>query len=251
MKIKLIASLVIAGGLSLATAGTASAMPLAHSGHPKPKPKPKHSVSVQVTGDQLAGALLAGSAWGSGYTLSNQSSTGGKLHSAQATQTYACGDLDSYEPYFGETAEAFALVNAPSSLSLSSNSEILEASEDVSQFASAGSAWSYLMQAQNTYRTCKATTVTINSGGVSGTVTLGVPSVSWTKDGADSGVVVAQTVTVADSSGDSVSLYMSTSVINAGPDVYSVMEMNTASAGVPDSMVNTLIDRVQALSKTK
>jgi hypothetical protein len=246
MKNALIGGIVVAAGLSLAMAGPASAAAL---GHPKPHPKPKPAAAGQFTGKQLASALLPASDFGSGYTLSDQANSGSNLRSAQASQGYACGDLNAYEPFFGQTAEAYALVTPPSNLTSSSNSVVIDGDEDVSQFASAGAAWSYLMQLQSSNRSCKPFTTSFSGSGGEGTVTVTVTTqgVSWTKVSGNSGVIVAQTEQFTDSSGDDITLYVNSTVVDDGTDVYTVSETNTANADVAGSLVTSLIDRVQAL----
>jgi hypothetical protein len=250
MKIKLVASLVIAGGLSLAMAGTASAAPLGHSAHPKPKPKPKHAATAQLTGKQLAAALLPGSDFGSGYTLSDQENTGKNLRSAQSPQNYTCGVLGQYLPDYGQTAEANVTINAPSNISLSSSDVVLGGNEDISQFANNGAAWSLLMAAQNAYRTCRSYSGTIQGTGGSGsaTVTVTTQSVNWTTVGSYSAFSVSQSVEFT-ASGESATVYFDSTMVNAGQDDYTIFEMNTANDNVPGSLLSTLIKQTQALYK--
>jgi hypothetical protein len=242
MKAKLIASLAIAGGLTVAMAGTASAASLSH---PKPKPKHPHPVT-QITGKQLAKGLLPGSAFGPGITTSQTVDSGNKLLSSQAlvnVSSEPCSDLIVAIPAFGQTAIAENSIDTGP----------LYGVQSISQFKNGGAAWYFYQQEKARYNSssCVTYSTSLNepaSDGGTLDLSINVESVSNTKVGGHSAFAVNQTCEASDSLGD-VTFTMNTTVVSDGTNIYSIWETANASTPIPNSLLTSLISRTQALYK--
>ena len=237
MKFSFVAAVAMAGVLSLAGAGTASASALSH---PKHHGKPKHV--TQVTGKQLAKGLLPGSAFGIGVTTSGEADTGNHLLPAQAlasVSSEACADLLAFVPVFGQTAVAEDGVNSS-----------LGGFQAISQFKTSGAAWSFYGQVEAKYNSCVSYSASEKGDQSTGPVTLSIDlnSVSNTRVGSSYGFKVSQVAEVSDSLGD-VTLYLDTLVVANGTNVYMIWEFNTVDTPVPGSLLASMIKRTQALYK--
>jgi hypothetical protein len=247
MKTKLIATIALAGGLSLAVAGTASAAPLGHPKHHHPKPKPHPVAVTQVSGKQLAAALPAASAYGSGYTSSGEADTGGKVlppDGVNRMSSLPCDDLGAFQSGFGQTAEAADVVALPQNSDATGN--LVIGVQDISQFANSSTAWSYIQDEQSKYNSCSSYGENLPQ---SGSMTISLDSVSGTKVNGYYAFTASQEADIQDSQGDTLSLYINTTVVNAGTNVYTVWELNAASEPVPASLLSSMISKAQALYK--
>lgn len=241
MKAKLIASLAVAGGLTLAMAGTASAAPLSH-----PKPKPKHHAVTQLTGKQLANALLPGSAFGPGITTSEVATTGNKLLPSQAPYSVSsepCGDLLTGVAAFGQTAIAEDSIDTGP----------LYGEQMIDQFANSGAAWNFQQQEKARYNSSACVTYSTSisepaSDGGTLDLAINVQSVSNTTVGGHVALAVNQLVELSDSLGDT-TFTMNTTVVSVGTNVYTIWETANASSPIPSSLLTKLISRTQALYK--
>jgi hypothetical protein len=246
MKGRLLAAAALTGALSLTMTGTAAAAPLSH---PKHHPKPKHKAAVtQITGKQLAKALLPASDYGSGYTSSGESDTGGKLLSsagAAKISSLPCTDLGTFEFAFGQTGEAANVIGAAQDSSQLSGNLAL-AVQDVSQFASSQTAWSFIQQERTKYNSCTTYGENLPQ---SGSMTISLQSLSATKIDGYYAFNVAQEADFQDSQGDTATLYINSTVVNAGTNVYTIWEMNIASQNVPSSLLTSMISQTRALYK--
>jgi hypothetical protein len=240
MKSKLIAIVAVAAGLSLGLAGTASASALGQPKHHHPKPKPK--AVTQVTGKQLRGALLPGSAFGVGDTTSGETDTGSHLISSQGNvASYGCGDIILGIPIAGQTAAAADIVN--------SGGDGLGA-QAISQFANNGSAWSYYGQLENKYKSCVTFSTSDPGSAQTGTISLSfdLQTVSGTKVGSNYAFTVTEVVELSDSLTDTTESLNAT-VVSNGRDVYTIWEINQASSPIPNSLLSSLMNRTRALYK--
>jgi hypothetical protein len=246
MNIRLLATAALTGALSLTMIGTAAAAPL---GHPKHHPKPKHQAAVtQITGKELAKALLPASDYGSGYTASGETTTGGKLLSsagAAKISSLPCTDLGTFEFAFGQTGEAANVIGLPQNASQTSGNLIL-AVQDISQFANGQTAWSFTQQERSKYNSCTTYGENLPQ---SGSMTISLESLSGTKIDGYYAFSVEQEADFQDSQGDTLTLYINSTVVNAGTNVYTIWEMNAASQPVASSMLSSLISKTRALYK--
>ncbi|HEY1625240.1 MAG TPA: hypothetical protein VGG16_15725 [Streptosporangiaceae bacterium] len=237
MKSKLLAIIAITGGLSLTMIGTASAAPL---GHPKHHPKPKPV--TQVTGKQLAKALLPGSAFGIGDTATGLVTSGGKLVSSGGSiSSYPCGDILFGVPLIGQSAVALNTIESDGAL---------VGSQSISQFKSNATAWWYLGQLKGKYNACPTFSTGAGSSAQTGPISLSIDlqNVASTKVGKNSAFTVTQVVEVSDSFGDSTES-LNTTVVQSGRNVYAIWEMNEGNTPVPNALLNKLISRTRALYK--
>jgi hypothetical protein len=244
MKTRLIATIALTAGLSLAAAGTASAAPI---GHPKHHPKPKPHPVTQVSGKQLATALAAGSAFGSGYTSSGAINTGGKVLppvGANHMSSLPCDDLGAFETGFGQTAEASDVIAQPQNSQTIGN--LLIGLQDISQFANGQTAWSYIQEEQSKYNSCTSYGESLPQ---SGSMTISLDNVSGTKINGYYAFTASQEADFQDSQGNTATLYINTTVVNAGTNVYTVWEINFTSQPVPASLLSTMISKAKALYK--
>jgi hypothetical protein len=232
----LAATIAITAGLSLAMMGTASAASL---GHPKSHPKPK--AVTQLTGQQLAKALLPGSAFGFGDTTHEESDTGKHLVSTQGSvSAFPCAVLLEV-PLVGQTAVA--------ANSMASGGTDF-GTQSISQFKSGSTAWWYYGQLKAKFNSCVSYSGTTKGSDQTGPLTLSIDlqSVSSTKVGSNSAFTVTQVVEVSDSFGD-VTESLNTTVVSSGRDVYVIWEMNTTNTPIPNSLLGSLVSRTQALYK--
>lgn len=238
MKSKLITTIAIAGGLSLAMAGPASA---ATASHPKPH-KTKHV--TQITGKQLAKGLLPGSAFGFGVTTNGEFDTGKKLLSAHplvGVSSETCGDLVVDLPVFGQTAVAENNINNASIGGL----------QAISQFVSSKAAWTFYGQLKAKFSSCVTYSTKISGDQNTGPITLSVNlnSVSNTKVGSSYAFSVSQLAEVSDSLGDA-TFSIDTKVVADGTNVYLIWNSNSVDTPIPNSQLAGLIKRTQALYKS-
>jgi hypothetical protein len=233
---KLAATIAVTAGLSLAMMGTASAASL---GHPKSHPKPK--AVTQLTGKQLAKALLPGSAFGFGDTTHEEADTGKHLVSTHGSvSAFPCADLLGV-PLAGQTAVA--------ANSMASDGSDF-GTQSISQFGSGSTAWWYYGQLKAKFNSCVSYSGTSKGSDQTGPLSLSIDlqSVSNTKVGSNSAFTVTQVVEVSDSFGDATES-LNTTVVSSGRDVYTIWEMNTANTQIPNSLLSSLISRTQALYK--
>jgi hypothetical protein len=232
-------AVAIAGALSLALTGTASASAL---GHPKHHPKPKPKAVTQLTGKQLAKALLPGSAFGIGDTTTGEQDTGSHLVStAGNVSAFPCGDIILGLPLAGQTAVALNTVDSDGSLG---------GAQSISQFASNQAAWTFFGQLEAKFNSC--VTFSTSDPGTAQTGPIGLSfdlqNVSGTKVGSDYAFAVTDVVELSDSFGDVTESFNAT-VVSNGRDIYQIWEINQANSPVPDSLLNSLMSRTQALYK--
>lgn len=246
MKYKIIAAVAVAAGLALGAASPAAASPLGH------KPAPK--TVAQVTGKQLATAMLPASDVGSGYASGKEADTGKQLqssHASQSVSSMSCSDLgDGYAPNFGQTAAASDEIG-PSGDALPPSGSPIVVVQAVSQFATTAKAWSFFTGEQAKYQSCQSYNSSISDGS-SGTtsVTVNLQNTGWTKVGSYSAFTVSQVADVSDSSGGSASLYLNATVVSTGTNVYMIWVINQASDPVPSWWLSTLIKKTLTLYKT-
>lgn len=232
-------AIAIAGGLSLAMAGTASA---ATASHPKPH-KTKHPVT-QITGAQLVKGLLPGSAFGTGTTTSGVTSSGKHLLSSKAlapVSSQNCADLLIDIPVFGQTALAEDSIDT---------STLLGGLQSVSQFANSSAAWSFYGQEKSKFNSCTSYSMALKGDQSTGPLSLSIDlqSVSNTKVGKNYAFAVSQLAEVSDSLGDA-TFSIDTTVVADGTNVYTIWNSNDVDTRVPNSWLSSLISRTQALYK--
>jgi hypothetical protein len=211
-----IAAVVVASlTLSAAMTGAAAAQPLSHPRTP------------QVTGSQLASALLPASAWGTTFSTIATLSTGKRLHSTKVTSTVprmSCGYYENniFTSGFGNTAGAGAnYTNSDPRLTYPES--ILGGSQDVLQFAASGPAASYFGQAEAKYGGCGSFSFAdgdTNPG--AGQISISTLSVTATKVGGDRAFVAIEQA--AESARPGRLLYYNVLFTLAGTNVYELAE---------------------------
>jgi hypothetical protein len=235
--------------LTLGTAGAASAQTLHRPKHHKPP------VVTQVTGAELQTALLPASDFGSGYTSNGAQNTGNSLWSSRANQSVSGTPCDEFVDSvfltgYGDTAAANDAALDPESGS-SNPDAVLFALQSVLQFASSQPADSFYGQSLAKYTSCQSFSESASDGsGGTVTETITVQSVAKTSVDKYQAFDVSQSAEISDSSSNvNATIYLNTTVVNAGPNIYSVTEWNQSNDGVASWLLTSLIDRTQALYK--
>jgi hypothetical protein len=241
MKFKTVAVIVTAAGMSLAAAGSASALPLKHPKH-KPAPPP------QVSGSRLQSALLPSSAYGDGFVTLNSLNSGNKLWSTHATlhvPGMGCATFEGarYVGGFGNTAGATDFVDNPNPAIADYPSLILTAEQDVVQFGTTGAAASFYSQAFAKYEQCSD--FTVPDPVFDSTDELSTQSFTKTTISKNQAFEVLQLESL--SALPALSFYVNTTVVLAGTNVYTIDETNGVNDPVSPSLLSTLINRVQKL----
>jgi hypothetical protein len=242
-------SLGAALALTLGTAGAASAQTVHRPKHHKPSPV------TQVSGAKLQTALLPASDFGSGYTSSNAQNTGNSLWSSHGSLSVSGTPCDAFvdSPYlvgYGDTAATANLVSQPESGS-SNPDAVLLAFQGVAQFASSQSAGSFYGQSLAKYTSCQSFSDS-SSDGSGGTVTLTITVQSTANTSVDKyqAFEVSQSAEISDSSSDiNGTIYLNTTVVNAGTNIYLLTEWNQSNDGVASWLLTSMINRAQALYK--
>jgi hypothetical protein len=245
MKSMFVAAAAVAAAWSLILSGTASAAVTGPAGafsHPKHHAKP--AAVTQVTGHKLSTALLPGSDWGAGYTSLGEKDTGSSLDSPASTSMsgLTCDNLSGAVQGHGQTAEASDTIAGEDVTAPPGN--LFAGLQDISQFATSKTASSYVQQLLAKFKSC-ATYEQSTQPSTSGPITL--ESLSSTKVDGYYAFNVLQETTDQTGTGQTVTAYINTTVVNAGADVYSVMEFNFASRTVSTALLTSLIGRTRAL----
>jgi len=241
MKFKMVAVILAAAGMSLAGAGSASALPLKHPKH-KPAPPP------QVSGTRLLSALLPASAYGDGFVTFNSLNTGNKLWSTKgwlSVPRMGCASFESfhYNGGFGNTAGAADSTDNPNPAFADYPNVILGADESVLQFATTGAATSFYIQAFAKYKQCSD--FTVPDPVFDGTDELSTQYLTKTTISKNQAFEVVQLDSVSALS--ALSFYVNTTVVLAGTNVYTIDETNGTNDPVSPSLLSTLVNRVQKL----
>jgi hypothetical protein len=238
VKFKVIAVIASATALSLGIAGSAAASALST------KPAP------QVTGVRLQSALLPASAFGDGFTATQRLNSGNKLRSTRALlkpSSLSCSDFElyTYVAGFGNTAGATDSINNPNPDLTNYPSIILGGDQAVLQFKTASAAASFYNLAYARYKQCVAFTEPDPAD--NSQYELTAQSVSKTTIGKNKAFQVIQLVDIA--ALPAFSYYENTAVVLAGANVYTIDDVNGTNDPIPASLLNNLINRVQALYK--
>jgi len=251
MKFKPIAAIVAAAGLSLVTAlslttaGSAAAAPLAQPKQHKPAPPP------QVTGNRLQSALLPGSAFGDGFTASDLHSTGRRLLSTRAflnVPRMSCSNFEAFFYYagFGNTAGTIGFETNPNPFPAYPNT-VLYGAQNVLQFASTKTATSFFGQERAKYSACQSFSEPnpgdTNPGG--GRLEVTTMSVAKTTISRDQAFVVTQLVDLSEIPG--LTFYNNTLVVLAGTNVYEFWNLSGTNDEPSPALMAKLISRTQAL----
>jgi hypothetical protein len=245
MRFTFAATAAVAAALSLAISGTAAASATGPAGafsHPKPKP-----TVTQVTGHKLSTALLPSSDWGTGYVSLPVKDTGSSLDrpGSVSMSGVACDNLSGAVQGHGQTAEAWDTIIGSDDLAPPANAFI--GVQDISQFANGKSAWSYVQQLRAKIKSC-GTYGQTNPASNPGPITL--ESLSTAKiDGYYAFKVLEESTDDDTSTGQAITTYISTTVVNAGSDVWSIMQFSSASRTVATSLLTSLIGRTRVLYK--
>jgi hypothetical protein len=238
MSFRIAAAVVASLTLSAAMTGTAAAQPLSHPRAP------------QVTGSQLASALLPASAWGTTFSAISTLSTGKRLYSTKVTSTVgrmSCGYYENniFTSGFGNTAGAGSnFTNTDPRLTYPES--ILGGSQDVLQFTASGPAATYFGQAQAKYAGCGSFSFAdgdTNPGG--GAISVSTLSVSATRISGDRAFVAIEQASESARPGQL--LYYNVLFALAGTNVYELAEGSGINDPPSSALMSELIRHVQAL----
>jgi hypothetical protein len=244
VKVQTLTIAAAAAALVLSTAGTAVASPLS-----KPKPKPKTHTVTQVTGSTLKKALLPASEYGIGYTSGGEADSGGHLVSGDpygSAGNLPCDYLGAVAlTGFGETATAGSTIDSPDSVTAG----LLTGAQGVQQFANSSQAWSFVTAEQAKYGKCTFYSGAFqgSQGSSGGTIAYVLQSAKWGKVDGYSSFAADQSAQFTDDAGDNEVVYIETTVVQAGTNVYTVQELNTVDSGVPSWALDNLIKATQKL----
>jgi hypothetical protein len=250
VKLKTLAVAAAVATLTLSTAGTAMASPLTK---PKPTHKPKHTVTLtQVTGRTLKKSLPSASEYGVGYTSDGEVDSGSHLVHGDPggrVSSLPCDYLGAYAlTGFNQTATAGNLVEAPNS----TTAGLLEAGQGVQQFANSSAAWSFVTQEQARYGKCAFYSGSFpgSQGSAGGTIAYDLQSVKSGKIGSYSSFTADQSAQYTDAADDILIIYIETTVVAAGSDVYTIQEIDTSDSGVPHWMLSNFVTATKKLYKS-
>jgi hypothetical protein len=250
MKIKKLAlaalSVGAAAALSFTSAGAATASP---AGHPKPH-KPKPASYPQVSGYRLASALLPTSAFGDRFQVWIRQSTGNRLGSAHAAITPGSMSCKNFETYsiiggWGDTAGAQDGVFNTSPDISGYPSLVLDAFQNVVQFASPRAAATFYNQEYAKYQACPSLSLSLPDSLGGGTEDLANQSLARTTLGKFQAFNLIQSDIQSNFAANS--WYRSTLVVLAGTNVYTIFETNGTNDPVSPDLMTKLISRTQAL----
>ena len=235
MRFKTIAvTVTAAAALWLGMAGSAMASPLTS------RPAP------QVTGTRLQSALLPTSAFGDGLTVADRLNTGKKLWSTRVLikpSSLSCAKFEEYIYVggFGNTAGATEDFQNPNP-NLAAYPEIVFGGDQaVLQFNTAKAATTFYNRAYTRYNQCRDFTESAGSDQLA----LSTVSLDKTTVGKNAAIQIVQTVIL--SSVPTVSLYVDTTVVLAGTNVYTIDELTGVNSPIYPPLLARLISRVQAL----
>jgi hypothetical protein len=240
-------AMATAGALSLALTGTASA---SASGHPKHHPKPAPKPAAQVTGKQLASALLPGETIGDGYTSMGTLDSGNSL--ASTTVLYrvpamSCGDfeVDYGTPVgFGNSAGATEFFLNPN---WQGGPDVAFGYQDVLQFPSIKTAASFYGQALAKYQACvnfsEPNPEDPTPGG--GTIDVSSSTLAKTTVGQYQAFQVTQLSALSESPGQT--SYNDILMAVAGTNIYQLWENSGTNDEPSPTLMAQLISQVQKL----
>jgi hypothetical protein len=239
VKFTAIAVIATATALSLGAAGSAAASSLSH----KPKPAP------QVTGNRLQSALLPGSAFGDGFTVTRRLNTGNKLWPARARikpSSLSCANFEEYIYVggFGNTAGATSAIDNPDPAIADYPSVIFGGDEAVIQFKTAKAAASFYNQAYTRYQQCTHFTESFVADD-SIHFELSTQSLSRTTINKNKAFQLIQQLDISEV--PALSFYQNTAVVLAGTNVYTVDDANGTNDPISASLLGNLVHRVQGL----
>jgi len=231
MKVKIVAVLAAATALSFTAVGSAAAQPL---GPAQP---------AQVNGVRLQAAMLAPSAFGSGYTFEEALNSGTKLQSTHAKDhvpSMSCNAFEDkvYISSFGDTAGAVLRYSNPNWFSSYPNT-VVQGDEYVLQFATNAAAATFYSQAQAKYAACS----TLNEPFFKTTAEVDTLSVAKTTISGNKAFVVTQRLTAP---GYKV-LYLLYLYVVSGTDVYDLSDISGTNDEPSHALMSQLIHRVKAL----
>jgi hypothetical protein len=242
MKFRTVMVTAAVAALSFAAAGSAAAQTL---GHPVQRVPASPS---QVTGTRLLAGLLPPSAFGTGFTFGASEDSGSKLQSTHAQKHVSSMSCSTFQGSqwvsgFGNTAGAAEEYKNPTFSIL----ELYYGFEDVLQFATGADATTYFNQADAKYSSCREFSE-LNPGDTKpggGTYQVNVLGVSKTTVRGDRGFVVTQQI--AESERPGVTLYINVLYVEAGPNVYSMWQVNGTNDEPSATAMGSLIHRIQGL----
>jgi hypothetical protein len=138
----------------------------------------------------------------------------------------ACIFLGQDIPGYGQTALASDLFNTPISAA-----DTAFGNQSIDQFASDSAAWSFLTQEAARFQSRACHTQANTNQGT--TFTTVFERLDWTKIGGYPAIDVAQSETTAGDLGSGPATYNEITVVNAGTNVYSIMEFDRRTPTYP------------------
>jgi len=239
-------AVAMAGALSLAITGTASASAL---GHPEHHSKPKPAAAPQVSGATLGSALLPAAAFGDGYTSLGTLTSGNRVTPATVTVHVAklsCGYFElSYglvRTGFGNTAGVTGLFR---SLGPQASPSPVNGFQSVLQFQSTTAAASFYGQVLAKYQSCRSFTES-DPGAASPPAGVSASTVAKTTVGHYQAFRVSQVNAAPDPSTGQTS-YNDILVAVAGTNVYQLWKTSDTNDEPSPALMARLISRVQKL----
>jgi hypothetical protein len=241
VKLKVVAVMIAATAMSLASASSAAAQPHAFASEQKTARPP------QVSGSQLEAALLPPSAFGPNFAFSSSLDSGSKLQSTRATKyvpSLTCNifETTAYVGFLGDTAGAYMGYTNPGWRATFPDS-IIGGWEDVLQFASTGEAATLYGQARAKFAACGSFSYT----GSGYTFTGDTLSVSNTTVDGDRAFVVIEYLTVPGYFAE----YHTFLYVVAGTNVYSTVDVLGTNDEPSPALMSNLIHGIQALYSHK
>jgi hypothetical protein len=246
MKCKFVTALAVAGVLSFAMAGTASAATLGHPKHHKPKPA---ATAPQVSGVALESALLPAETVGDGYASVYAGNSGSKLTSTAvqySVPSMNCADFESVVYFTGlgttaATAEVFFNPN------FETGPSIISGDQYVLQFPSTKAASAFYRQALAKYQVCQDFTEsdpedTVPGGG---TIDVSASTLAKTTVGPYQAFQVTQLTAESEDSGQTD--YNDILTVVAGTNVYQLWENSGTNDEPSTPLMAQLISQVQKL----
>jgi hypothetical protein len=233
VRYRLVAAVIIALGLLVATAVPAGAAP------------PK---TAQVSGNLLLYALIPDSAFGSSFTSHGSYSTGRKLLSTHARYNVATMSCSGFEGEtrvgsYGDTAGAWDAFYDPND----DWPAVVNGVQAVNQFATNAEAMSFYLAARAKYEACTAFTepnpTDHTPGG--GTINVSATAVSKTLVGRNLAFQVIQESAWSEDSGDQV--FMNMLYVVSGDDVYHFWDDSGTNDEPWPALMAKLIQNVQQL----
>jgi hypothetical protein len=241
VKFKAIAVIATAAALSLGAAGSATASSLSLKSKPAP----------QVTGTRLQSALLPGSAFGDGLTVTRRLNSGNRLWPTRARikpSSLSCANFEEYVYVagFGNTAGASFAIDNPDPALADYPSVILGGDETALQFKTPAAAASFYNQAYTRYKQCAHFTESF-IGDDSLHFELSTQSLSKITINKNKAFQLIQLVDISEV--PALSFYENTAVVLAGTNVYTIDEVNGTNDPISASVLGNLTHRVQGLYK--